>query len=73
MASWLLAGEQIQTLLRIIQDGAFAAGSGEVTQDHDLILRHMAAIQSKVSMARRMTVVLDAGNGLSRASICRPC
>ena len=64
-----LAGEQIQTLLRIIQTRAFASGSGEVSQDNQLILRHMAAIQGKVNMARRMTVVLDAGNGLSGSYI----
>ena len=64
-----LAGEQIQTLLQIIHDGAFATGSGQVSQDYGLINRHMAAIQGKVSMARRMTVVLDAGNGLSGAHI----
>ena len=60
-----LAGEQIQDLLRMIDDGAFAMGEGAVDADFDLILKHMAAIQSKVKMAKPMKVVLDAGNGLS--------
>ncbi len=60
-----LAGEQIQALLQLIHDRAFATGNGEVTRDMDMIHRHMAAIQSKVQMARKMKVVLDAGNGLS--------
>ena len=60
-----LAGEQIQDLLRIIRDEAFATGERQVDQDFDTIHRHMAAIQSKVSMAKPLKVVLDAGNGLS--------
>lgn len=62
-----LADEQIQDLLRIIDDEAFVAGEADIDQDIDMIQRHMAAIQSKVKMARRMKVVLDAGNGLSGA------
>lgn len=62
-----LADEQIQELLEIMDDGAFATGPPNVAEDFDMIHRHMAAIQSKVKMARRMKVVLDAGNGLSGA------
>ena len=60
-----LAGEQIQDLLQIIHEEAFVAGARQVEQDLDMIHRHMAAIQSKVSMAKPLKVVLDAGNGLS--------
>lgn len=60
-----MAGEQIQDLLKIIQDDAFATGTGSISQDFDLIKRHMATIQSKVNINRPLTVVLDAGNGLS--------
>jgi phosphomannomutase/phosphoglucomutase len=60
-----LADQQIQALLKIIQTDGFASGSGTVTQDFDMIHRHMETIASKVSMARPLTVVLDAGNGLS--------
>ena len=60
-----LAGEQIQDLLQIIDDEAFAVGTPDMAEDFDMIQRHMAAIQSKVMMAKRMKVVLDAGNGLS--------
>lgn len=60
-----LAGEQIQDLLRIINEESFAEGAAEVTQDADMIHKHMAAIQSKVTMAKPLKVVLDAGNGLS--------
>jgi phosphomannomutase/phosphoglucomutase len=62
-----LAGEQIQELLGIMDDGAFALGSSSVAEDFDMIHRHMAAIQSKVKLAKPMKVVLDAGNGLSGA------
>ena len=62
-----LAGEQIQDLLAIIDDESFAIGEPEIVEDFDMIQRHMAAIQGQVTMARRMKVVLDAGNGLSGA------
>lgn len=60
-----LADQQIQDLLKIIQEDAFAAGGGTIETDYDMINRHMAAIQSKVKMARPLKVVLDAGNGLA--------
>ena len=60
-----LAGEQIQDLLRIIDEESFAEGAAEVRPDADMIHKHMAAIQSKVTMAKPLKVVLDAGNGLS--------
>ncbi len=62
-----LAGEQIQDLLSIIDDEAFALGQPDIAEDFDMIQRHMAAIQSQVTMAKPMKVVLDAGNGLSGA------
>ena len=60
-----LAGQQILDLLDIILNDAFAIGSGSVDQDFDMIHRHMDTIQSKVRIARPLTIVLDAGNGLS--------
>lgn len=62
-----LAGEQIQDLLGLIDDETFARGQPDITEDFDMIHRHMAAIQSQVTMAKPMKVVLDAGNGLSGA------
>ncbi len=64
-----LAGPQIQDLLTIINEAAFATGAGALTEDFDMVHKHMAAIQSKVTMAKPMKVVLDAGNGLSGAYI----
>ena len=60
-----MAGQQITDLLKLIQGGEFARGRGSVTQDFDMIRRHMATIQTKVQMQRPLTIVLDAGNGLS--------
>lgn len=64
-----LAGQQIQDLLRIIDEKSFLTGAGSVTQDLDMIQKHMSAIQSKVTMAKPLKVVLDAGNGLSGAYV----
>jgi phosphomannomutase/phosphoglucomutase len=60
-----MADEQILTLLKIIQDDAFATGKGEIATDLDMIHKHMDTIGSKVKMARPLTVVMDSGNGLS--------
>lgn len=60
-----LAGQQIIDLLDIIQAESFATGSGTISQDLDMINKHMATIQGKVKIAKPLTVVLDAGNGLS--------
>ncbi len=60
-----MADQQIQDLLKIIQQDGFATGQGRVTTDLDVIHEHMATIATKVNIARPLTVVLDAGNGLS--------
>lgn len=60
-----LAGDQILDLLQIIQSGSFATGTGVVDTDLNMIHKHMEKISSMVKMARPLTVVLDAGNGLS--------
>lgn len=59
-----LAGEQIEDLLRIIDSGDFATGSGEYSQDLEMIHKHMRTIEGMVHMKRPLKVVLDAGNGL---------
>ncbi|MBZ0283053.1 MAG: phosphomannomutase/phosphoglucomutase [Anaerolineae bacterium] len=63
--SLAMADQQIQSLLKIIQDDAFASGKGEVATDLDMIHRHMTTIGGKVKISRPLTVALDAGNGLS--------
>ncbi len=60
-----LAGEQIQELLTIIQNNAFVMGQGSFETDLDMINKHMKKIGSMVSFKKPLTVVLDAGNGLS--------
>jgi phosphomannomutase len=60
-----LFDQQIQDLLTIIQTDAFASGQGALSSDYDMIHQHMAKIQSMVTMARPLKVVLDAGNGLA--------
>ena len=61
-----LYGEQIQTLLQMIQADDFETGNGAVTQEPDMIHQHMEAIKQHVSMGdRKLKIVVDAGNGLS--------
>lgn len=63
--SLALSGDQIQDLLKIIQSGEFKIGSGAITTAYDMIHRHMEQIGSMVKLEKPLTVVLDAGNGLS--------
>lgn len=63
--SLALSGDQIQDLLKIIQGGNFAHGSSHISQDFDMINKHMAHIGGMVNFPRKLKVVLDAGNGLS--------
>ncbi len=60
-----LSGDQIQDLLRIIDTDAFITGNGSLEQDYSMILKHMETIGGMVTLAKPLTVVLDAGNGLS--------
>ncbi len=60
-----LYGPQIQALLKIITGGSYATGEGEVSQDFDMINKHMEKIGSMVEFAKPLKVVLDAGNGIS--------
>ncbi len=62
-----LAGEQIQDVLSLIDEGIFAAGESQVEEDPTMINQHMTTIQRKVRMEKPLKVVLDAGNGLSGA------
>jgi phosphomannomutase/phosphoglucomutase len=58
-------GDEIQAVLRVIQAGQFAEGKGQVTH----ATRHIGAayadevVQRVGSIARPLTVVVDAGNG----------
>jgi phosphomannomutase/phosphoglucomutase len=60
-----LADTQIQELLKIIQADGFAVGQGKVTQDFNMLHKHMETIKSMVRISRPLKVVVDAGNGVS--------
>lgn len=60
-----LADTQIQELLKIIQADGFATGQGKVTQDFNMLHKHMETIKSMVKISRPLKVVVDAGNGVS--------
>lgn len=60
-----LAGDQIQDLLKLILDQAFATGEGKLDQDFDMIHKHMDKIAGMVKLEKPLKVALDSGNGLS--------
>jgi phosphomannomutase/phosphoglucomutase len=64
-----LSGEQIQDLLQLIDGGKFRQGAGSLSHDAEMIHKHMDTIRQKVTLERKLKVVLDAGNGLSGSYI----
>ncbi|MFN8528114.1 MAG: phosphomannomutase/phosphoglucomutase [Anaerolineae bacterium] len=66
-----LADQQIQDLLDIILNDAFAIGQGKVDQDLMMGVKHMDTIKGMVKFNRPLTVVLDAGNGMSGSYVPR--
>lgn len=60
-----LSGDQIQDLLQMIEDRVFIGGEGTITEDFDMINKHMAKIASMVKLEKPLKVVMDSGNGLS--------
>ena len=55
-------GEQIQSILRMIQSGELATGSGSIVET-DLLAQYIDAVAAQFAWKRRIKVVLDAGNG----------
>ena len=64
-----LSGQQIQDLLKIIEEDVFSKGEGSVSEDKDMIDKHMDTLSGKVTFHKPMKVILDAGNGLSGAYV----
>src|SRR5262245_3087979 len=59
-----LTEEEIQALLVTIRAGRFARGEGALTR-RDPREEYFGAITSRVRLARRLKVVVDAGNGIA--------
>jgi len=57
-----LYGPEIQELYAILRAGRFAAGKG-ATRALDIIPEYENAVAGRVSLARKLKVVVDAGNG----------
>jgi phosphomannomutase/phosphoglucomutase len=61
-----MAGEQIETLFKLIMNNDFETDNGTISEDYGMVQRHMETIQKKVNLGeRKLKVVIDAGNGLS--------
>jgi len=59
-----LSEDEIQGLLAAIRSGDFASGAG-ARRHRDPREEYFAAITSRVALARALTVVVDAGNGVA--------
>ncbi|RMF88019.1 MAG: phosphomannomutase, partial [Nitrospinota bacterium] len=57
-----LTGEDLQEIQRLIEQGAFVHGEGELSQA-DVITPYLRLVQEKIHLGRRLHVVIDCGNG----------
>ncbi len=64
-----LYGEAIQEILRMVQRGEFATGQGKVTP-HDIVTPYQDYVAANLKLgARRLKVVVDAGNGTGGVAV----
>jgi len=61
-----LYGEAIQAIYGLIQSGRFASGRGQA-RAFDIVPEYLDYVASRVRAARRLRVVVDAGNGTGGA------
>lgn len=59
-----LYGDQIQDLRHMVETGDLAVGEGHVVVDDAVNERYLAMAESRLSHARPLTIVVDAGNGM---------
>lgn len=57
------AGEEIQQLRKLAEQGPFEEGSGGLSRDHILLEAYLTAIEQRVEIEGSFKVVVDAGNG----------
>jgi phosphomannomutase / phosphoglucomutase len=55
--------DQIQTLYEMIRNDALMRGSGNMRRQEDIIGRYVADVSRRITMPRKLRVVVDAGNG----------
>lgn len=59
-----VCGDEIQEILKIIQDEAFIEGKGELFSK-EIFPDYAAEVKKQVSLSRRLKIVVDAGNGIT--------
>ncbi len=60
--SYALYGDEIQEIRKILESGNFIEGSGTVTRK-DVTNDYVNFIKERISLRRRLKIVIDAGNG----------
>ena len=63
-------GEEIQRLREMIEGGDFSSGAGTVSS-YDIVTPYVQEVTSQFSLARRVKVVFDTGNGTAGPALHR--
>lgn len=59
-----ICGDEIQKILKIIQDESFKEGKGELVAK-DIFPEYLADVKKRIVLPRKLKVVLDSGNGIT--------
>lgn len=59
-----ICGDELQQILKIIQDEAFIEGRGELFSK-EIFPDYLEEVKSKIKLERRLKLVIDAGNGIT--------
>ncbi len=58
-----VCGEELQTILKLIQNKDFEKGQGKLTQKTDIFQTYLQDIQNRIHLKKPLKIVVDAGNG----------
>lgn len=62
VGKWAISGNEIQDLRKIIEKGEYSKGEGKLS-DHNILPDYIDMVASKISLKRKLKVVVDSGNG----------
>ena len=60
-----ICGDDLQDVLKLIQEEDFEEGNGEVEPKDDVFNDYLEEVSSKIKLSRPLKVVIDAGNGIA--------
>ncbi|MDP2625181.1 MAG: phosphomannomutase/phosphoglucomutase, partial [Candidatus Peregrinibacteria bacterium] len=60
-----ICGDELQTIVNIIEEEAFKAGEGKLTTRDDIFDLYIEDMKKMVNVSRPLKIIVDAGNGIT--------